>query len=215
MYKPLRDLVSRRFDHRPRLASRPPLRAPVALLLALTMFPFLPFPALAHGTLQRATPGDGDQLSAVPRELRLTFTEDVEVDLTRLALTGPGGRVALAPLELAPDSATVVVAGIEGSLVAGTYSVEWQVVGNDGHPVRGEYSFSIAPDAEGLAMADTSAPGTTPEATPTPPTVQSAGDTGGSGSDALVWIIGMIGLGAVGLVAFRLLSRPGANEEHV
>jgi len=51
---------------------------------------------------------------------------------------------------------------VQGPFVAGQYTVTWQMVGADGHPVRGNYVFSIAPQAVGLAAAPTVSPSTDP-----------------------------------------------------
>ncbi|MDQ3696807.1 MAG: copper resistance protein CopC [Gemmatimonadota bacterium] len=108
-----------------------------------------PAPALAHTRLERARPAEGAHLAAAPRELALTFSEAVELTFTRLRLLAPDSvDVALGTLRV--DSARTVVAAIRGPLVAGTYTVVWQVAGADGHPIRGRYAFTIAPGAAGL-----------------------------------------------------------------
>ena len=186
-------------------------RARAFLTPLLALFLLLPGQAWAHGELRSAAPGDGDHLSVAPRELRLTFTEAVELALARLALTGPSGPVELAPLALHPDSATVLVGAIQGPLVAGTYTVNWQVAGADGHPVRGEYTFVIAPGAEGLAppVAGPTAPGQEP-----PPAEHHDAVTFPTGSQfgaesplyaAVRWLTFLGLLGVIGVVAFRLL----------
>jgi putative copper export protein/methionine-rich copper-binding protein CopC len=181
------------------------------LSLVLTLLVILPAPGLAHGALQRAAPGDGDHLSTAPRELRLTFTEDVELAFARLALTGPSGAVELGELRVAPDSTRVLVGQIRGLLVAGTYTVQWQVAGDDGHPVRGSYSFTVAAGARGLAAdpAGPTAPGQIP-----PPVVHHEATTfpGGPGFDAesrlyvaVRWLTFLGLLGVLGVIAFRLI----------
>jgi copper transport protein len=105
---------------------------------------------LAHGTLKSSVPAKGAHLGVAPRDLRLTFTERPELTFTRIQLLGPDGAgVPLGPLRL--DTAQTVIADIRGPLRAGTYTVVWQVASADGHPVRGRYSFTIAPGAAGLA----------------------------------------------------------------
>jgi putative copper export protein/methionine-rich copper-binding protein CopC len=186
-------------------------RVPVLFTTLLALFLLLPGQAFAHGELRSATPGDGDHLSVAPRELRLTFTEAVELALARLALTGPGGAVELGPLALHPDSATVLIGAIQAPLAAGTYAVNWQVAGADGHPVRGEYTFVIAPGAEGLApaVAGPTAPGQEP-----PPAEHHDAVTFPTGASfgaesplyaAVRWLTFLGLLGVIGVVAFRLL----------
>lgn len=187
-------------------------RASVLLAVLAAISLLLPSDGLAHGALRKANPGDGDHLSVAPAELRLTFTEAVELAVTRLSLAGPDGAVALAPLTLAPDSATVLVGEVRGPLVAGTYTVSWQVAGADGHPVRGQYAFLIAPGARGLAQSvvvGPPAPGQSP-----PPTVHHEAATfprgPGFGAEsplyaAVRWLTFLGLLGVLGAVAFRLV----------
>lgn len=185
--------------------SQPALRPHRVAVLALLLFflPLLPTPAFAHGALRSATPGEGDQLSAAPRELRLTFTEAVEIAVSRLRLTGPAGPVALGPLAVSPDPANVLFGAIEGPLAAGTYTVNWQAVGADGHPVRGEYSFAIASGAQGLTTADPAA--AAPVVAPSPASVD-AGAADPPGSSTWVWLLTLVALGALGWAAFRLFA---------
>lgn len=140
-----------------------------SLLLALILV-VIPGLLLAHGALKRSDPAENATLAVAPRTVRLTFTEPVELAVGRIELTGPEGRsVALSAVRHG-DSATVMVADIQGPLQAGRYLVTWQVAGRDGHPVRGTYGFLIADDAAGLgrlhdslaaASAGSAAPQTT------------------------------------------------------
>lgn len=191
---PTREMV-RMFDFR--------IVAVLALLL-------LPSSAAAHEELRAARPAAGDELAVVPDRLRLTFVNPVELSLAHLTLIGPDGTVELAELRRASDAANVLVAPIRGPLVAGTYRVRWQVAGPDGHPVRGEYTFTILPDAEGLAP-----PPVEPEAVgrgePPPPAAaedpfpESGFDSGSPLYAGVRWLTFIGLLGVIGVVAFRLL----------
>ena len=152
----------------------------LALLLALLFSLLVPVVAHAHGALRRAVPASNARLSVVPRELRLTFTERVELPVARLSLAGPdGAAVALGPLTTVADSATVIVTAIRGALTAGAYTVTWQVAGRDGHPVRGRYTFTVLPEASGLAQPGVrTGAAASPEAA-APPAAPVAGATAG------------------------------------
>ena len=105
----------------------------------------------AHLGLRKSTPAHGAHLAAAPRELRLTFTEAVEASVARLRLAGPSGaEVPISALRQPGDSGQVVVADVLGPLEGGVYNLEWQVIGKDGHPVRGTISYVVAPGATGL-----------------------------------------------------------------
>ena len=128
-------------------------------LLAGGLVLVLPELAMAHLGLRRSTPAHGAHLSAAPRELRLTFTEAVEATVARLRLVGPSGaEVSISELRQPGDSSQVIVADVLGPLVGGVYNLEWQVIGRDGHPVRGTISYVVAPGATGLADPAATAP---------------------------------------------------------
>ena len=199
-------------------AAGPRRRAPgarhpgwMALLCAAMLILAAPGSAWAHGALRSSRPAEGAHLTVAPRELRLTFTEAVELNFAQLALSGPNGSVALGALALAPDSATVLVAPISGSLAAGAYTVAWQVAGADGHPVRGQIRFMIAPGAEGLATAPVGPPA--PGQAPPPATHhEEATFPSGGGFDAesplyvaVRWLTFLGLVGVLGVVAFRLV----------
>ena len=121
-----------------------------AALLALAGVLSITSLAQAHGALRRSAPASGDTLTVAPRELRLTFTESTELAVSRIELLGPDNvAVGLGPMRYG-DSTTVLVADVTGALDAGTYTVAWQIVGRDGHPVRGRFRFTIAAGAAGL-----------------------------------------------------------------
>jgi putative copper export protein/methionine-rich copper-binding protein CopC len=187
-------------------------RRALVLLIAVLLQLGLPLNAYAHQQLLRSTPAKGDHLSEVPRTLRLVFNEPVELEVSRLVLAGPSGNIALYPLRLHPDSSTVLLAEIAGPLEAGTYTVNWQVVGSDGHPVRGEFAFTVAPGAAGVEShtdVGPTAPGQSP-----PPAEHHPADVfpTSSGFDAesplysaIRWLTYVGLLVTIGVLAFRLL----------
>ena len=108
--------------------------------------------ALAHDGVQRSVPAKDAHLNVAPRSLRLTFGSVPNLAFVRVQLVGRNdSAVALGPLTL--DSVRTVVADVIGALSAGTHRVKWQITGADGHPVRGEFTFTIAPGAAGLGVS--------------------------------------------------------------
>jgi copper transport protein len=205
-----------------------PFRAS-ALLFVLAL---LPLPAAAHQQLLRSEPARESVVAEVPRTLRLVFNEPVDLNFTRIDLIGPAGEaVTLGSLSLAPEGATVLLVPIEGNLTAGKYSVRWATASRDGHPVRGEYGFSIAEGAAGL-HAEMIAPGgepagaaTAPGQTPPPsehhPAAGSPGPTFDADSPGYVAVrlatylalLGVIGAAAFSLLVLTRLGRRGGHDE--
>lgn len=115
------------------------------------MLLFTPELARAHGGLKSSVPSKNAALDTVPGEIRLAFSETAEIAFTRVDLVGPNGPVQLGTLHPGADDGKTIVTAVKSSLVAGEYTVKWQMAGADGHPVRGTYRFSISPGAFGLA----------------------------------------------------------------
>jgi copper transport protein len=211
-------------------------RARRALLRALLLLAALALPTLAraHGALRAAVPRSGARLAVLPRDLRLTFSEAVELAVARLALTGPDGRpVPLSPVRRGASAAVIVADivadGTGGSaLQAGVYTVVWQIAGRDGHPVRGSYRFTILPaavaaardSAERSPAPDTAAhgaslPDSAMERMAERAAARAAGGTLDVESPLYVlarWLdlAGLLGL--VGTAAFGLVVLPGAER---
>ncbi len=211
----------------PRSRARRALRRVVFLLAALA----LPTLAWAHGALRAAVPRSGARLAVLPRDLRLTFTEAVELAVARLALTGPDGQpVPLSPVRRGASAAVIVAdiaAGGATPLQAGVYTVAWQIAGRDGHPVRGTYRFTILPEAVAAAAHDSTPRRAAPDTvapTPTPPLPDSAAQSAAArgGADALDvesplyivarWLDFAAVLGIIGTAAFGLAVLPGAER---
>jgi len=96
--------------------------------------------AKAHAFLDHAEPRVGSTIPAGPRELTLTYTQNLEpafsqvqvsdasgrrVDLGRPSISGPVMRVGLKPL------------------TAGTYRVHWHVLSVDTHTTEGSFTFHV------------------------------------------------------------------------
>ncbi len=105
----------------------------------------LPSVAQAHPILRWSLPAAGDTIRSSPRELRLAFSESIELRFSRLELIGPdGASLESGELTMVSDSLGTIVATIPRSLGPGSYQVRWQVAGDDAHVVRGEFGFVVA-----------------------------------------------------------------------
>ncbi|MFD7610113.1 copper resistance protein CopC [Streptomyces sp. NPDC059828] len=103
-------------------------------------------PASAHAALTGSNPKDGAVLATAPRDVTLTFSEQVAMGNDSIRVLDPKSkRVDTAQLRDL-SSGAVVQYGVSlqpGSLAKGTYTVAWQAVSADSHPVAGAFTFSI------------------------------------------------------------------------
>jgi methionine-rich copper-binding protein CopC len=97
-------------------------------------------PAAAHARLRSTVPAADAQLAEPPKNLILTFNEDVRLAVLTLST---GGREIPLTLDRSAPAAPQVRVPLP-PLVAGKYQVQWSALSpDDGHVVKGSYSFTI------------------------------------------------------------------------
>lgn len=109
----------------------------VGMLLSLIA---LPFQAFAHTGLKSSVPANGATVEVAPASLDLEFTAAVR--LIKLEVTSAGKAVATSFKPSAESKAAFSITDL--NLGAGTYSVNWAVIGADGHTVADSFSFTVA-----------------------------------------------------------------------
>ncbi|MER5716645.1 copper resistance protein CopC [Streptomyces sp. NPDC002132] len=126
----------------------PRLRTLVLLLLAVAgALLAAAGPASAHAALTGSDPAQGTVVDKAPTQVSLTFSEQVAMSGASLRVLDPKGtRVDTG--EPTDVSGTTYAVRLHPGLPDGTYTVTYQVVSADSHPVAGAYTFSIgAPSA--------------------------------------------------------------------
>jgi copper transport protein len=107
-----------------------------------------PADARAHTELRSSHPAADTTLETRPRQVRLNFTEPVQLAFTRIRLLDADGRtLALGAPRLEGDDPRTVTAPIPLDLQPGSYTIVWQTGSRDGHVIRGEIRFSVAGSA--------------------------------------------------------------------
>lgn len=100
---------------------------------------------LAHAELIGASPAKGATVSA-PQELRLTFSEKLEIPLTRITMIAAGkDTVKLGAITADPKSDGTIIVPVMGAVRAATYTISWRTAGEDGHAMKGSYAFRVKP----------------------------------------------------------------------
>ena len=163
-----------------------------------------PSAAGAHGLLRSSSPAADSVLAAPPSEIRLTFTEAPELTFTRVRLMGPDGHVFTHPVRILPGN--VAVARVEGRLKPGEYRVEWQTAGDDGHPVTGSFTFTVAapPGDTSAAAVDSSTDRMASPVVHTPGNALNAETDPFAGLGAVLRWFTLVGaVATIGAVAFR------------
>lgn len=173
-------------------------------------------PASAHDALVSSSPAADEQVTTVPEQISLTFSNNLLVlednSGTAMTVVDDAGRdwVAGEP-EVEADTVT---AELESGMPNGSYDVTWKIVSSDGHPTSGEYSFTVA--AEGNdATPEPTETATTPEESATPVAETPAAETPAPApaeTDAAPWPL-LIGLGVVVLIAIIVVIVIAARKK--
>ncbi len=111
------------------------------LIVALLVFlPLGPTVAEAHAFLDHAEPRVGSTVPTAPRELTLTFTQQLEPAFSTADVRDSSG--ARVDQGRAQVSGTVMRVGVK-SLPPGTYKVHWHALSVDTHTTEGTFSFTV------------------------------------------------------------------------
>lgn len=120
-------------------------------------------PASAHAALTGSDPQDGAVVDTAPKQVTLTFSEQVAMSDSSVRVLDPDGKRAdtgAAPRDLQSGSTVKYGVSLHSGLPDGTYTVAWQAVSADSHPVSGAFTFSIgAPSKTTVALPTSEAGG--------------------------------------------------------
>ncbi|MGW1516495.1 copper resistance CopC/CopD family protein [Streptomyces sp. NPDC002287] len=141
-------------------ASLPRLALVLAALLAALFT--AASPATAHAALTASDPKDGAVVATAPAQVTLSFSEEVAMGDDSIRVMDPQGkRVDTGELRnMCSGSVIRYGTALHSGLPDGTYTVAWQAVSADSHPVSGAFTFSVgAPSATSVALPSQTAGG--------------------------------------------------------
>ncbi len=97
----------------------------------------------AHAFLQRAEPAVGSTVQTSPSEVRIRFTENIELAVSSIQVfDGSGKEVDKRDLHLDSSDHALLRVSLP-PLSAGTYRVAWRVVSLDTHVTSGSFTFRV------------------------------------------------------------------------
>ena len=96
--------------------------------------------AHSHAFLDHSSPLVGSTVGSAPREVVLTYTQNLEAGFSSVDVTDANGaRVDQGKTQI---SGKVTRVGLK-SLPSGTYRVRWHVLSVDTHKTEGSFSFRV------------------------------------------------------------------------
>lgn len=111
----------------------------VAGVLLVFILLVTPHSAFAHTHMVSSSPEKDEQVEQPIDQIQLDFHTDI-APLSSFTVTGEQGTIELEEIQVEGARMTGLLAG---DLENGTYTVDWKIVGEDGHPMEGSYSFSV------------------------------------------------------------------------
>src|ERR1700730_17368264 len=99
--------------------------------------------AYAHPQLQSADPSPGTATTTSPRQIRITFNENVIPKMSGVEVKDQTGKIIpTGKAATDPANKKLLIVPLTEQLPPGDYKVEWHAVSDDTHRVKGNYSFS-------------------------------------------------------------------------
>jgi methionine-rich copper-binding protein CopC len=165
--------------------------------LLLTIVLCLPTTVFAHTGLEKANPPQNAVVKQDVSKVELTFETEIE-NTSTLTIEDQNGR-KIEPLNI-KRTADSLVGELEKPLPSGKYTVRWNIIGIDGHPVKGSYTFTVqlpgAKKAQPAPQVNNPEPAkqqTKPADTPK----ETKQDAASASTSPVIWIIVVLAVAAV------------------
>jgi copper transport protein len=101
--------------------------------------------ALAHAVLLRSVPPSGQTLAGAPAEIRLLFSEPIDIVFSGIRVTNGAGQVVdRGDTKVDPSDEHQLVVSLRPALPDGLYTVAWRSLSTiDVHPDEGQYVLFV------------------------------------------------------------------------
>ncbi|WP_456289995.1 copper homeostasis periplasmic binding protein CopC [Paenibacillus sp. AK002] len=158
------------------------VKTSVLLTLGLLLVLVFPTATWAHSKLESSTPAADAKITESVKEVNLSFNENIDENLSTLKVKNAQGE-AVEVSEVKVNQNTMA-GTLAAPLPSGSYTVEWKIVGGDGHPVDGTYAFEVdAPEAEAAPETPADTEETPADTGNTPDETAPADDTAAGNAD--------------------------------
>ncbi|WP_121612568.1 copper resistance CopC family protein [Mesobacillus foraminis] len=111
------------------------------IIIAFLFYIILPaMLAHAHTGLEISNPAEGEVILQKLEEVVLTYETEIESLSTMELVNGQQTKI---PLNNLTVEGNTMKANLGQELENGAYSINWKIVGKDGHPIEGKVNFQI------------------------------------------------------------------------
>ena len=128
-------------------------RVAVVLVLAALCCVWEAGPASAHTNVVWSYPAQDASLPAPPSQVALRTSDPVDLGLSQIVVRDADGRAQTVIDKSLTQGASVLLATLDDQGAPGQWTVDYRVVGPDGHPVTGRIDFAVGEPAQAAAEA--------------------------------------------------------------
>lgn len=133
------------------------------LPLILVFLLLLPGAALAHSRLEQSAPAADSVLDNSPSAIEMTFNTKIEKLSSFKLLDENGEQIETERTEVDNDTLS---GKVKEPLGNGTYTVDWTIIGADGHTINGSYAFTVNAAVQEETATPEAAPSSEPSTEP-------------------------------------------------
>ena len=127
----------------------------ILVLAVASLFAF-PVVAFAHGEMVKATPAVDSNVLTAPTEVSIEFDGKLQIigntNINSIEVTDNQGQIISSPTSVVEGNK--ISTKLQLTDITGLVSVHYRIVSEDGHPVEGDYSFTVGemPVANGTVV---------------------------------------------------------------
>ncbi|HEU5456802.1 MAG TPA: copper resistance CopC family protein [Nocardioides sp.] len=118
-------------------------RVAAVLMLAALCCVWGASPASAHTRVVWSYPAQGASLPYPPAQVAIRTSEPVDLGLSQIVVRDADGRAQTLSDTALTEGASVLVAAVDDKGAWGQWTVDYRIVGADGHPVTGRIDFAV------------------------------------------------------------------------
>lgn len=116
----------------------------ILVLAVASLFAF-PIAAFAHGAMVQATPAVDSNVLTAPTEVSIEFDGKLQIigntKVNSIQVTDNQGQLISSPTSVVEGNK--ISTKLQLTDITGLVSVHYRIVSEDGHPVEGDYSFTV------------------------------------------------------------------------
>ena len=103
---------------------------------------FVPSIVSAHTSISSSNPAEGQVVTEELKQIILTYATTIE-ELSTMELLKDGNKLSFEEIKIDNKQ---MIGTTSKPLDNGTYTIQWNIVGEDGHPIKGEINFVVQMD---------------------------------------------------------------------